>query len=551
MTPARSNDPAKADDAEPTWPDPARYWWLKRLAMASLLLAFGLAGLRAFWGREATRRLGRELEPIIALGEPVSGPAMNPPPLPDAENGALLYLKAMAAFGTDSPSTSAMDFPEYPPFPPRWHKMEDKSVATNGEVFRLVREARRFGRFDWGTRMTAPSYAIAAPTPIKVRHMAALVLDAALHAHVHGDDFEALARVRDLRHLAAAIDAPPGFLRNHLVGEGIDAVTLCRLEIITPELTIAPEGDDPPMPATSPVTSRTGATQPAARPATREQVRALIAELLDESDQLRNLRRSFVVERAASLDTADWFGSRAPLLRPMFQLDAVRMVRADNTLIAAATLPNSPAVNNALSAEPLLKGELRQIAAVFSPVRAAPGARAKFPPVDHTRILSTHVIGANLARSIEVDMRVRMERRLAAAALAARLYRLDHAGQFPPSLEALVPAYLPQVPIDPAAPDGRPLKYLIIKGGLPDGGDRPIVYSVGTDGTDRTAEVGPGKAGLPNQPVYDYCRGVDQWRDLKRWAPPRTPAEEAEEDRQERVAQRMQDALDAATPPPR
>jgi hypothetical protein len=535
-------------DPEPTWPHPPRYWWLRRIILASLLLALGLAGVRALWSWEATRRLDRELEPIIALGEPVSGPMMDQPPVPDGENGALLYLKAMTVIGTDSPSTSAMDFPDYPPFPPRWHRMEAKSVATNGEVFRLVREARRFSRFDWGTRVTAPSYAVATPSPIRVRHLANLLRDAALHAHVHGDDIEALERVRDLRHLAAAIDAPPGLLLNHLVGGGIDAAGIYRVEIVTPDLAIAPEGADPH----TAVTSGAGATRAAGRPATRGQVRALIAELLDERDQLRKVRRSFIAERAASLDTAEWFGSRAPLLRPMFRLDAVRLVRANNTLIAASTLPNSQAVKMALSAEPLLQGESRQIPGVFSAgVRAAPGAPAKPPPVDHTRILSTNVIGANLGRSIEADIRTRMERRLAAVALAFRLYRVDHGDRFPPSLEALVPQYLPQVPVDPAAPNGRPLRYLVIKGGLPDGEDRPIVYSVGTDGVDSTSEVGPARSGLPNQPVYDYCRGVDQWRDLKRWAPPPSPAQEAEEARQELIAQPILDALGAATRPAR
>jgi hypothetical protein len=508
--------------------------------MASVLLALMLAGLRMAWGREAKRRLGRELEPIVARGEPVSGPT-NPPPVPDAENGARLYLKAMTVFGTDSPSTSAMNFPDYPPFPPRWHRMEDKSVATNGEVFRLVREARRYNRFDWGVRVTPPSSAVAIPYLNNARHLAKLVRDAVLHAHVHGDDYEAIERVRDLRHAAAAIDAPPGLLVNHLVGVGIDAVAIYRLEIITPDLTIAPEAADP----RTPVTSRPGATQPAARPATREQVRALIAELIDERDQLRDLRRSFVAERAASLDTADWIGSRASLLRPMFQLDAVQLVRANNALVAASTLPNSQAVTKAASAEPLLQGSLRQIPGVFSPGVPAPGAPAKDPPVDYTRILGTHLIGSNLVRAIEADIRVRTERRLAAVALAVRLYRVDHDGQFPPSLEALVPAYLPEVPVDPAAPDGRPLKYLVIKGGLPDGGDRPIVYSVGTDGVDRTAEVGPVKAGLPNQPLYWWSNGADQWRDLKRWSPPPTQAEQAEEARQEALAEPILKALEA------
>src|SRR5688572_15914767 len=103
------------DDIEPTGPCPPRYWWLRRLGAASLALVAGLAGVHVFWGGEATRRLGRELELIIARGEPVSASSMNAPPVPDAENGALLYLKAMSVIGTDSPASSAMEYSGYPP----------------------------------------------------------------------------------------------------------------------------------------------------------------------------------------------------------------------------------------------------------------------------------------------------------------------------------------------------------------------------------------------------------------------------------------------------
>jgi hypothetical protein len=47
--------------------------------------------------------------------------------------------------------------------------------------------------------------------------------------------------------------------------------------------------------------------------------------------------------------------------------------------------------------------------------------------------------------------------RIASAAVALRRHKLDH-GSYPPSLEALVPAFLARVPLDPFT--GRPLKYL-------------------------------------------------------------------------------------------
>src|SRR5258708_3211423 len=71
--------------------------------------------------------------------------------------------------------------------------------------------------------------------------------------------------------------------------------------------------------------------------------------------------------------------------------------------------------------------------------------------------------------------RAMADRRLAATALAIRLYALDHDGQLPPTLDALAPQYLPAVPIDPMS--GQSLRYL-------NEPRNPRIYSVGADGVD-------------------------------------------------------------------
>jgi hypothetical protein len=60
------------------------------------------------------------------------------------------------------------------------------------------------------------------------------------------------------------------------------------------------------------------------------------------------------------------------------------------------------------------------------------------------------------------------------ADLAIRLYRED-TGKLPSRLAELVPAYLPAVPLDPY--DKQPLRYRVE-------GDRFVLYSIGSDGTD-------------------------------------------------------------------
>ncbi len=71
--------------------------------------------------------------------------------------------------------------------------------------------------------------------------------------------------------------------------------------------------------------------------------------------------------------------------------------------------------------------------------------------------------GEFTARRVALDVAIALER-----------YRMDH-GEYPGELEALVPAYLDEVPADPF--DGEPMRYLLT-------GDAAVVYSVGANLTD-------------------------------------------------------------------
>src|SRR5206468_12112183 len=106
------------------------------------------------------------------------------------------------------------------------------------------------------------------------------------------------------------------------------------------------------------------------------------------------------------------------------------------------------------------------------------------PPRFSRQISSTFLSGID--RIVETDARARLARSAAAVSLAAQLYRADHDGHWPPSLDVLVPAYLPAVPRDVYA-SGESMGYRILPHARPDGQDRPIIYSVGTDGIDDTA----------------------------------------------------------------
>jgi hypothetical protein len=89
------------------------------------------------------------------------------------------------------------------------------------------------------------------------------------------------------------------------------------------------------------------------------------------------------------------------------------------------------------------------------------------------------------------------DRRIAAAALAIRLYRFEHVEAFPATLDALVPNYLPSVPTDPMASALTPLRYLAT-------GSDPILYSVG----DNDQDDGGSEADEPGEygELEEWCR---------------------------------------------
>jgi hypothetical protein len=87
------------------------------------------------------------------------------------------------------------------------------------------------------------------------------------------------------------------------------------------------------------------------------------------------------------------------------------------------------------------------------------------------------------------------ERHLAAAALAIRMYQVDHNGALPAKLEELVPKYLPAVPMDPMS-SGAALKYL-------PAATQPVVYSIGDNGTDEGGSEAPLTVGRTVQWKWD------------------------------------------------
>ena len=122
-----------------------------------------------------------------------------------------------------------------------------------------------------------------------------------------------------------------------------------------------------------------------------------------------------------------------------------------------------------------------------------------------------------LERCIKTVRRVQTDRALAAMSLACHVYRFDN-GRWPASAEELVPKYLPALPKDPTAGDEQSLNYALVKAGLPDGSDRPLVFSkAGSKDSLVYRADAPQYSYYTDGPRNALQRG--QFRDVARWTP--------------------------------
>jgi len=158
-------------------------------------------------------------------------------------------------------------------------------------------------------------------------------------------------------------------------------------------------------------------------------------------------------------------------------------------------------------------------------------------PVTTVRALISQLLGqANLevqALSIpafrqthvfELFNRQDAEDGFAAMSLACHIFQFEK-GRWPQSLEELIPDSLPHAVIDPWGDGKQTLGYVLIKGGLPDGSDRPLVFS--------RCDSKDGMFFVRDRPDYDWSwyeehdahfnqviKQDGQFRDVARWRPP-------------------------------
>lgn len=428
-----------------------------RTVLAVLAYFAALAGLRLWWGCEADRRYQAERLAYQAAGGVLSITDLLPEPVPEARNAARAIVQAGRAINQSDGQKVTELISQPDALQTRLAEIE-QLLAANQESLRLLHESRFLHGCDW-----VAAGGLAAPTGpggSAARMLAKLALLGARYQHHRGNDREALELIHDVFSLAERCSCQPNFIAL-LTAVAIEALATAEIEFVAPRLAVVDELD---------------VVQPPEVPATRQQVTDLINLLLDDRGLRRAWTRAVYGDAAELIALTDFVADGKPYAGTAWQ-SAVAQTISLNTLDCLAF---APAVKLACGRQ-LRSYSLTAHAADLRCWPAASGqlqlARLPEPrSVAERWVSDPFYMVPTLNYPLELVFRHIASRRMAAAALALRLYELDHAER-PQRLEELVPSYLAAVPEDPFAADGRPLGY------RPDADPR-VIYSVGLDGVD-------------------------------------------------------------------
>ena len=429
-----------------------------------LLVLVGGPGMipagHAYWSAYEGWALARETAALRAAGEPVTTADLMQPKVPDDRNAVVLLRKAAAVVDEKSKAMSdlqawVLDAPTAGtrlPLPRGERSILRRALDESQAAFPLIAEAASRDGIDWGIDHRA-GLALLSPDLGSQRNLTNLLAASALLAHERKQDARAVELLGQLAFVSDAVGRQ-GVLLSHLVSHGMSFRHAETLAEIAPDLAI---GDGP------------GQASPA-------RVRQLIDQLLDNGRLREAWLGAMRAERVVQQDTIG------------------RLLSGEWTFSGVVGSGHHPPERSQVVPYvmgPVMKEDARILMRFMNEVVEAGGEVDDWPaflarvpqdePAELNRNLWRHTFAAVLLTSIhrasESHYRIVGYRHLAAAALAARLYALDHDGDLPPSLEALVPRYMPRVPLDTMAAGGRPIRY------VPDP-ERPRVYHVGPNGID-------------------------------------------------------------------
>ncbi len=431
----------------------ARWRW--RVAVGLGVAVVVLFFAHGIWGIVAQRRLTATLAALAAAGEPLTAADLHlgagDPPA--ADNASLDYRRAADLIDESAPAWRRYDETPAGAFTPPL-TADERSMATelcrdNAAVLAAVAAGRGKLAGAWHDPFAATTLL---PSLGTTRRASVLLSLAAADAAARGDGPTAVSRLADAVAIADAAERRPTLV-GHLVAIGMTAVAAEAVDRTMPLVTVA------------------AADRPAAE--------ALLAALQDERPMRAGAQLS-------------WRSERVTVTHILRELTAGRFSALAAGLTATGSAPAGPPAAVPQNApvlylvRPLLVSDTAAYVAHLDGLRRAalapdlPTACARSPTAlpaaiaDHPVLhLMVQIFTPAFDKAMVVDYRALADRRLAAVAVAARLFAADHGGRPPTGWPDLVPAYLPAVPVD--AMDGRPMR-------IADG--PPRAWSVGEDGRD-------------------------------------------------------------------
>jgi hypothetical protein len=362
-----------------------------------------------------------------------------PPQVEDDRNAALLYEKAFARMKQDPSLTSAESLlvqanPD--PASPAVAQLLDRHTTT----LRLLREASTMPACRFEHDYAHPSISMLLPELSDCRTAARLLALAAKRDAITGNTPQAIDDLNSLFRIARAAGSDPIIVCS-LVQIGIDTVGVKTLEAVLPHVNRADE------------------------------LQRLTIGDVDAAR--RQARRSLTGEEAFGLSIFSDLGSGRLTFTAL--MGAVRPQGPNPD--AAADFPPLPMLlrifvmpSDVQAYKQYLERCREQVQEPFTPttIQEASDGAVK---AAHNGVLTSIIVPA-LQRYLE---RVAMDEALRATALtgiAVDRYWLDHSGAFPATLDALVPQYLDDVPLDPF--DGHTLRFFVRN-------DEALIYSIGPD----------------------------------------------------------------------
>lgn len=469
-----------ADSHDGEFYPPRRRRWRWAAFVCLLLLIMVGAGYFT-WSKRAEQRLAEYLAELRSQGEPTEPADLIHPPIPVEDDAAIDLLAAAALVDEQGEALKAYgQIPFDRPLSAEEIATISALVVAERDALDRVRAARDKRGADWRIPYQSPSVMTLLPHLNTQRTLATLCRAAALDAQLRGDHAAAVEYLRDVFAMGEALDTQP-VLVGHLVAIGIRAMATHHFGKLAPELAIARAGDG------GGIEKRAGE-----KAATVEQVRGAIRELLDEAKAEAGFRNALRGERVMQTDTARLLADRK------LDFNTVSgIVPGGGGVFGWPPMPRGLVLTDAL----LMAERTSDVLTTFDKSPDFPTYNARLPPVPAALRTQSffHAAAALLMpsydRCVLQHYRGMTDQRLAAVALALRLYAVDHDGKYPPALDDLVPKYLPAIPKDPFAAGGKPLLYDASEPAA------PAVYSVGDNGKDdggnatssRPARFAPGR----------------------------------------------------------